>query len=315
MLGRNEVEANTHDAGKLEAFIYPVKLKGTFTTYILNEESLSNVAYYILTNMPEVSPYITIFEEEVRSRGPNILTNTEIDNVLKTELAIWLQHKVEGNVYAHKRFKYLLGGPSDFVLCYKRCNVNGYAFNLGRSSSGVLVKGSCYGDDANDYYGTLQEILKVTYQDGNQVVLFRCHWYDHIRGVKKYKTGVITIDMNSKLQGGDVFILASQATQIYYAPSVKDPNSSIYTVIITRGRPIDESTSVIDEEVLQEDVSNATLLSFPMSLFVDFSQYQEQAEETYNGEEEEEEEEQEQEEEDGDEEEEDGYENLEEHDV
>ncbi|KAL8124699.1 hypothetical protein AgCh_012374 [Apium graveolens] len=92
--------------------------------------------------------------------------------------------------------------------------------------------------------------------------------------------------MNLKLQGGDVFIVASQATQIYYASSVKDPNSSIYTVITTRGQPIDESTSVIYEENKQK----------------------------YNGEEEEEEE-QEQEEKDRDEEEEDSYENLEEHDV
>lgn len=58
-LGRNDIEAYTRDAGKLEAFTYPVKLKGAFTIYFSDEESLSIVAYYVLTNMPEVSPYIT----------------------------------------------------------------------------------------------------------------------------------------------------------------------------------------------------------------------------------------------------------------
>ena len=65
--------------------------------------------------------------------------------------------------------------------------MNGYSFNLGKSSSGILVKGSCYGDSGSNYYGSLQEILKVTYGGGNQVFLMKCHWYDHIRGVKKTK--------------------------------------------------------------------------------------------------------------------------------
>lgn len=160
----------------------------------------------------------------------------------------------------------------------------------------------------------------MTYQGGNQVILFRCHWYDHIKGVKKYKNGVITIDMNSKLQGGDVFILASQATQVYYAPNVMDLNSSIHTIITTRGRPLEESTSARDDDALQEAVSNVTLLTFPMSLFVDLSQYQEEEleqdqEETIGESENEEEEEEEVEEGEEEEEEEDGYENFEAYDV
>ena len=40
--------------------------------------------------------------------------------------------------------------------------------------------------------------------------------------------------------------------------------------------PLNESISVVDEDALQEEVSNVTLLTFPMSFFVDFSQYQEE---------------------------------------
>ena len=59
MLGRNKVEDNTRDPGKLEAFTNPVKLKGAFTSYCLKEDSLNIATHYVLINMPEVSPYIT----------------------------------------------------------------------------------------------------------------------------------------------------------------------------------------------------------------------------------------------------------------
>ena len=54
------------------------------------------------------------------------------------------------------------------------------------------------------------------------------------------------------------FILARQASQIYYAPSVLDPQSKIYTVIKFKSRPIDESIIVQNdiEDAFQEDRSN-----------------------------------------------------------
>ena len=100
----------------------------------------------------------------------------------------------------------------------------------------------------------MQEVLKVTYCGGNQVILFKCHWYDHIRGVKKDKNGVLLIDLNSKLKGNDVYILASQATQVYYAPSVKNPDSNIHTIITCRPQELSGKTNIANMEPLQEDV-------------------------------------------------------------
>ncbi|KAL1827451.1 hypothetical protein ACET3Z_005863 [Daucus carota] len=94
MLGRNEVvEDSFRNPESLEAFTYPVKLKGAFTSYCLDENSLKVAAHYVLTNMPEVSPYITIFENEVRSRTPLLLSDAEMDILLKNELLIWLEQK------------------------------------------------------------------------------------------------------------------------------------------------------------------------------------------------------------------------------
>ena len=47
-----------------------------------------------MINAKNVVHIFRIFEEEVRSRSPNILTDVEMDIVLKNELAIWLEQKV-----------------------------------------------------------------------------------------------------------------------------------------------------------------------------------------------------------------------------
>ena len=103
----------------------------------------------------------------------------------------------------------------------------------------------------------------------------KCHWYDHVRGVKKYKNGILLIDINSKLKGNDVYILASQATLVYYTPSVKNPDSNIHTIVTCRPQVLSGKATVADMEPLQEEVSNTTVIDFSSrSLFVDFSQYE-----------------------------------------
>ena len=58
MLGRNMVHDISRDPEKLVAFTYPVEPLGACTGYHLDLNSLSTAAYYILTNMQEVAPYI-----------------------------------------------------------------------------------------------------------------------------------------------------------------------------------------------------------------------------------------------------------------
>ena len=188
--------------------------------------------------------------------------------------------------------KDLLQGPVSYVISYKRCKVNGYLFKLGRSSSGVLVKGSCYGDSGSNYYGSLKDILKLTYSGRNQVILFKCHWYDHIKGVKKDKNGVVLINLNSKLTGDDVYILASQATQVYYTPNVKNLDSNIHTIITCRPQLLSGRYNDANVKLLQEDVSNTTIIDLSSrSLFMDLSQYEMEEEEEQENELESEEEE------------------------
>ena len=61
----------------------------------------------------------------------------------------------------------------------------------------------------------------------------------------------MTLFVTSRLKSNEVFILASQASQVYYAPSVLDPRSKIYTMIKSKSRPIDESI------IVQKDIEDA----------------------------------------------------------
>ncbi|KAL8101236.1 hypothetical protein AgCh_033202 [Apium graveolens] len=93
LLGRNMVDNRSREPHKLEVFTYPVELLGAYTSYHLDVDSLHVAAHYVLTNMREVAFYITMFEEEVHSRNTLILSDTEMDTMLKAHFTIWFQNK------------------------------------------------------------------------------------------------------------------------------------------------------------------------------------------------------------------------------
>ena len=62
---------------------------------------------------------------------------------------------------------------------------------------------------------------------------------------------------------------------VYYAPSVKNPNSNIHKIITCRPQVLSGRAIDANMEPLQEDVSNTTPIEFSSrSLFVDFSIYE-----------------------------------------
>ena len=124
------------------------------------------------------------------------------------------------------------------------------------------MKGSVYDGNSTDYYGNLTEVLELNYLNGRKVMLFRCHWFDTRSGVKvDKKTQLVMVDVKSRLNTDDVFVLASQATQVLYVPSVVNPRAHWYSVVTTRPLPLDET---IAGEALQEDLSNASATPSPI---------------------------------------------------
>ena len=106
------------------------------------------------------------------------------------------------------------------VTSYKGYYVNGYKFqtldfggNKKTMNSGVCVRGSCYNDYDRDFYGLLTDIIELNYYGaGNNIVLFKCDWFDIERGTKVHpQYGLVDVNHKSRLGTNEPFILAQQA--------------------------------------------------------------------------------------------------------
>lgn len=112
----------------------------------------------------------------------------------------------------------------DSVMSYGAYDVNGYRFHTHRheqnrpnrrtTNTGVCTKGS----DGNEYYGRIEEIYEVTFPGRKKLkpVLFKCHWFDPNVKRENLAIGLVEIRQSSVYAGDDVYIVAQQATQVYY---------------------------------------------------------------------------------------------------
>jgi hypothetical protein len=136
-------------------------------------------------------------------------------------------------------------GPSNLVKCYNGYYVNGFKFHTqsyGRfkktMNSGVCVKGSCYDANECDYYGMLEEVVRLKYLGSKcKVFMFKCHWYDTRRGIRMHRSnGLVEIKHTSRLYGNEDFVLAQQCQQVYYTCPPDNKSSEWWAVVKTTAR-------------------------------------------------------------------------------
>ena len=75
--------------------------------------------------------------------------------------------------------------PTKYVTCYNGHNINGFKFHIQQygyhkstTNSGVCIKDSWWAETETDYYRILEEVMKLTYLEGNSVILFKYWWFD-----------------------------------------------------------------------------------------------------------------------------------------
>ena len=114
------------------------------------------------------------------------------------------------------------------VVTYEKYDVNGYRFhtekhqnsrpNAKTVNTGVFTGGR----NEDEYYGRLQNIYEVKFDKGPHpltLVVFKCHWFDPKFGLKDNPSiGLVEVRPSTTYSGSDVFIVANQATQVYYLP-------------------------------------------------------------------------------------------------
>ncbi|XP_066333725.1 uncharacterized protein [Miscanthus floridulus] len=136
---------------------------------------------------------------------------------------------------------------------------------LATTNSGVCV--TCTDDNGNalEYFGVIEDIIKISWEGREQLdlVLFYCRWFDPTsRGVKRTENlGLVEVKHSSRLQNFEPFVLASQVTQVYYLsyasddPSLKDWWVVYHVAPRDRLPPIDINNDSIETEGPTNDIS------------------------------------------------------------
>jgi len=121
----------------------------------------------------------------------------------------------------------LARGPTPYVKSYTGYITNGFKFHreIGAraQNSGLLVVGNVRDGEPNiDYYWVLIEVFILEYTGGNEVVFFRCKWWDidPRKGVKVDKFGFVSVNCQLHLKTDDSFVLAAQASQVFYVNDI-----------------------------------------------------------------------------------------------
>lgn len=147
----------------------------------------------------------------------------------------------------------LANEPLMVATKYNSYTINGHNFHTksydeGRSvqCSGValVAQTSSFSSGNNNpmvgnknYYGVITEILELDYKHKGSIVLFKCDWVDNRaqdKWVKVDKFGITDVNFKHLFNSGaklndEPFILASQATQVYY---VEDPIDNDWCAVI-----------------------------------------------------------------------------------
>lgn len=178
---------------------------------------------------------------------------------------------------APHEIKILAKEPNLVAMKYSSYTINGIDFHTqsydeGRSfqSSGVALvaqttsfakgKGDNISVRNKTYYGIIKEILELNYQHEGKVVLFKCDWVDnHVEDewVQTDQFGVTSVNFKHLFNTGEKisnepFILATQATQVYY---VEDPIDAEWSTVVV--------PSLYDMEESQDDNGNVLRVTLP----------------------------------------------------
>ena len=119
-------------------------------------------------------------------------------------------------------------GFNSRVMTCEKYDVNGYRFHTEEHqnsrpdpktiNTGVFTEG----DNEVEYYGRVGKIYELTFNRGREtlsLVVFKCLWFDPNKGLRHTPSvGLVEVKPSTVYAGADLFIVANQATQVYYLP-------------------------------------------------------------------------------------------------
>lgn len=256
---RNFDGGEIESGGRLSIFTQPGRALGGSVRRYISDREYNAIMIYVLLNCNEVIPFLREFEEEMIHENVNI-SDEELQRKTDSLFHKWFIDRMKHG-QQDQRLLILSKGPHREVTCYKKYITNGFRFHVQSEDKsktsqncGVMVRGtSSYGDDGDNYYGVLQEIIELEFLgDDTRFSMFNCIWYDIHKGIKIDKFKTVSIDTHSKQKTYEPFIFSWQSEQVCYIPNVSGKSTDWYTVLRTKARDVID-VSEKDLDTYQDD--------------------------------------------------------------
>ncbi|KAJ9560349.1 hypothetical protein OSB04_005509 [Centaurea solstitialis] len=234
-----------------------------FKKIVPDRDQLQQAHFFVLQNMTVVAPFIhehmTWLQTMNRSKSEKWLA-TEHNRTFSQ----WLNDRVTSSSQEEidQVVERLGHGPRYDVASYQGYDINGYTFYTKRQddkstlqNSGVTLIATTTeydrtNNDArsriakNSYYGVIEEIWELDYNFFS-IPLFKCKWVENQKGVKVDGDGFTMVDLSRHGYLSEPFILAKQASQVFF---VEDPKDSRWHIVLHGKRHIVGVENVVDEE-------------------------------------------------------------------
>uniref|UniRef100_A0A2N9I4P1 DUF4218 domain-containing protein n=1 Tax=Fagus sylvatica TaxID=28930 RepID=A0A2N9I4P1_FAGSY len=212
--------------------------RGGIVSRQLSREEWMQAHQYVLKNCDEVHRFIEEHKYMIRQASAR---NVEIRHT--KQFIEWFESHItklydEKNAQVNKQLLDLAQGPSQEATCYNGYIVNGFRYRKNEGdcqrktqSCGVLVKGDSYTSN-RDYYGVLTDIIELRYMGGNQIVMFKCEWWD----VNNPSKGIMVDEYGRTLVN---FVVKTDPRNYYNMPPPKDEKDDEEEDVIPRTIPIE----------------------------------------------------------------------------
>lgn len=178
--------------------------------------------------------FYSLYRKELQNEGGF----TDIEKQVEKQFSSWFKNYI-GTLW-HERGEDLCSDllalscePDLRIRVYSACIVDGVRYHTvdhekyrRTQNSGVMAQGTHNGEDI-EFYGSLREIIQLQYnadKSGHRsVVIFRCDWFDTESKKGRIKDdGLLkSINRSSCWYKNDPFILAPQATMVFYLQDTK----------------------------------------------------------------------------------------------
>ncbi|KAM6581559.1 hypothetical protein CsatA_005333 [Cannabis sativa] len=182
--------------------------------------------WYILQNSPEIQAYLDEHLAKIRHEYPN----GNHDVLHRQTFRPWFHKKIYelrklGTLQNGDELLALASGSDYLATFYEGCVVNGVRFIASKrdqkrktQNSGVTVAGT----EGLNYYGTLEDVITISYTGAYTVTLFECKWYNTNPLRKKTITenNITSINTRGYWYQDEPYILANQVKQVFY---LEDP--------------------------------------------------------------------------------------------